>query len=318
MATIWKNLIHGNFKNVVSSEVSPLISSKWGQSLSNDNLDATAYNFYAPEIHNLTDACKALAGCPAVAAGQIFRYHKFPQCFAFDYSNMPDVLYTNMAYYNTKKREIANLLRNIADKMNVDENYFGCDASGATLSEIYMAIKNDFSYEEAVIVVRNNYNINDWKSILMNELNYGRPIIYLGTSSSYVSHAFICDGYKDMTFGKMFHYNFGWNGNSDGYYRVNNPNGFSINQMAIIFLQPNKCNSYREINWFDKFFNTITYYKPVYGTIYSSPSFVTVQNYEFVHYKAYNEIILENFETSDFSEFIAENIPCNSCNFVNY
>lgn len=133
-------------------------------------------------------------------------------------------------------------------------------------------------------------------------------------------HAFVCDGYKDLTFGKKFHFNFGWNGNYDGFYRINNPQGFSISQSAIIYLHAKNCNSYKEINWFDKYSigHTLFYYNPVFGTIYSSPSYVIIQNNEVVHYRAYNEIILENFETEGNAEFIAEIISCNSCDFIDY
>lgn len=316
----WDNLISGNNIQIKSEQIGPLINSKWGQSSSNDNNDLNAYNFYAPSIEDNSQQCNhALAGCPATAAGQIIKYWQYPPCVEFNYNNMPEELIVSNTNYISNKKEIANLLRNIADKMNDNNLYFGCNSSGTTKETILNALKNDFSFYDAQMINRDDYSINEWKTLLINEIKNYRPILYMG-SNGIGGHAFICDGYKDLFLGKKFHFNFGWNGDYNGYYRINNPQGYSNYQSAIIHLHDNNCNSYKEINWYDKFSlgSNLSYYNPIYGTIYSSPTFVIVQNNEIVHYKAYNEIILENFYTEENAEFIAENIACYSCNFINY
>ena len=82
--------------------VPPLLSTMWGQSYSNDNSDANAYNFFAPQLCG-TDNCAA--GCVAVAMAQIMNYWKYPVYGPlgwFDWCNMPDKLevynYNNYQY----------------------------------------------------------------------------------------------------------------------------------------------------------------------------------------------------------------------------
>ena len=73
--------------------VPPLISTKWGQSVSNDGSDLHAYNYYVTESSNSCESC--LAGCVAVAMGQIMNYWKYPvyapyKAEQFDWCNMPN------------------------------------------------------------------------------------------------------------------------------------------------------------------------------------------------------------------------------------
>ncbi|NSW46581.1 MAG: C10 family peptidase [Bacteroidales bacterium] len=315
--TMWQYLLKLKNLKFTHSGIEPLISTKWGQSVSNDGLDVNAYNFYCPAGNNCDHT---LVGCPATAAGQIIKFLRYPDCIEFNYNIMPDELKNSDSNYDIQKKEIANLLRNIGDKMNLNADYFGCNASGTNKDIIFNVLKNDFSFSNAQIVDRNDYSINQWKSKLINELENQRPILYMGFTSNHNGHAFVCDGYKDVLLGKKFHFNFGWNGLYDGYYRVNNPCGYSYNQYAIINLYSKNCNTYIEINNYYKYLiNKFSlYYNPVAGNIHSSPSFVILEENEIVNYKAYNEIILENFETTDNSEFIAEIVPCYYCNFIDY
>lgn len=293
-----------------STIMDPLIKSKWGQSISNDSLDSTAYNFFTPT----GDSCQhTLAGCPAVALGQILRYHLFPSCPHFNFSNMPDSLITTDENYLSHKIEISNFLRNIGDKMNNDNHYFGCHASGATLDTIFAVIKRDFLFYKAYLFKRHDYNYHEWKNLIINELSQLRPILYLGYSLK-GGHAFICDGFNQNLLGTFFHFNLGWNGKFDGYYKLNVI--YPIDQAAI-FLIPNDCSSFLAINQSDKFVSG-NFYSPMAGVIYSSPTFVQINTGESVHYTAFQEIILDNFEATTGSDFIAEIIPCVNCNFIDY
>jgi len=183
-------------------------------------------------------------------------------------------------------------------------------------------LKNDFYYSTAVVKNRSDYGINDWKDILCNELEYNRPILYTGLSSD-GGHAFVCDGYKKPLFGKKFHFNFGWNGDDDGYYRIGDC-GFPYSQKVIIYLsRAINCESfltvYQHYKYGPFFYQYNKFYNPVAGTIISSPQPITIADGDIVHYRAYNEIVLENFETEDGADFTAEIIPCPIiCNFTNY
>jgi len=46
----------------------------------------------------------------------------------------------------------------------------------------------------------------------------------------YAGHLFVCDGYQDPNF---FHFNFGWSGNQNGYYTLEDLNGFNEGQWIV-------------------------------------------------------------------------------------
>lgn len=324
---LWDDLINNNiYKYKYTKDmdfVEPLIKTKWGQSISNDGNDTNAYNYYAPsgQYSNmpLNTCSHTLAGCPAVAVGQILKYWEKPNCNIFEWSNMSNILNTNNPNYSLCKEEIANLLRNIGDKI-VGYKYY-CDYSGGTDINIFNALVNNFYYTNAILVERKNYKNNEWKEILIQELLNNRPVLYMGYNYDYYGHIFICDGYKDVFLGKRFHFNFGWNGVSDGYYSFQNPEGYSYNQKAIINIYPKTCDN--ELTIFDFYssslFISYLYYTPIAGYIYSSPESITIKSNESVHYRAYNEIVLENFETEEGADFVAEIVPCPvTCDFTNY
>lgn len=322
--TYWTDLIENNLlkynqKGVV---VEPLIKTKWGQSKSNCEQDENAYNYYAPG----GDECEhTLVGCPATSFGQIVEFWQHPNCPGFNWEFMPNKLMISNVNYPQNRHEVANLLRNIGHRMqeyNYPNQYYGCSASGTNgIMPIYNTVVNDFYYSDAVIYERNDYSRNEWKDILIEELEEDRPILFTGLSTTGGGHAFVCDGYSNPMIGKKFHFNFGWLGAYDGYYRINNAGGYSEDQAIIANIFPsNNCSSQFVIHDFYRYlFNGNYFYNPTFGQIYSSPHNITIRNNEQVHYKAYNEIILENFETEEGAEFTAEIIECPIiCDFHNY
>jgi hypothetical protein len=177
------------------------------------------------------------------------------------------------------------------------------------------------------IIKKKVYNNNKWDSLLTSELNYGRPIFYTGVSYKvYYSggHAFVLDGYFKNWFNYKYHVNWGWCGKYNGYFRIGNlnPSGynFSDSMQAIINIEPLNCNN--ELTIFD-FYSSLPFsisdaffYNPIAGYIYSSPEQIKIESDESVHYRAYNEIVLENFETEEGAEFTAEIVACPvNCDF---
>ncbi|MGC9332301.1 MAG: Spi family protease inhibitor [Bacteroidales bacterium] len=89
----WHQLKTNNYNPSKDAIVSPLLVTKWGQSHPNDNCGGNieAYNYYMPDADNLDYmvdnphcSTNCLAGCPAVAMGQILRYWKRPDCPQFN------------------------------------------------------------------------------------------------------------------------------------------------------------------------------------------------------------------------------------------
>ena len=131
---------------------------------------------------------------------------------------------------------------------------FGKYSSNAPTAAIPAMAAAYFDYDASAHVAgRSNYSTQGWTDLIYAELVAGRPVIYFG-SKKMGGHAFICDGYDGNG---MFHFNWGWNGNSNGYYLLNviNPDeqgtgsaagayGYIYSQGAIVGFQPNKGGSH--------------------------------------------------------------------------
>lgn len=83
---------------------------------------------------------------------------------------------------------------------------------------------------------------------MYNELATVGPVYYGGTTARNEGHAFVCDGYRADGF---FHINWGWGGQSNGYFRLSalDPSshgigggsaGFNQGQLIVTGVQPPK------------------------------------------------------------------------------
>lgn len=89
------------------------------------------------------------------------------------------------------------------------------------------ALKTYFGYPATLNgQVRQNFTDATWKNMMTTDLDAGRPLIYAGFGSG-GGHCFVCDGYDNNG---MFHFNWGWQGQFDGYFNINalNPEGIGI------------------------------------------------------------------------------------------
>jgi hypothetical protein len=84
-------------------------------------------------------------------------------------------------------------------------------------------------------VIRSNFTKNEWINIYKTELDNGRPILVVGGNPDGGGHWFICDGYNEAD---EFHFIMSWGSNGDNYYDIDDPNGYSLNNEALIGLQP--------------------------------------------------------------------------------
>lgn len=114
-----------------------------------------------------------------------------------------------------------------------------------------------FGYKQATGYMRSGYTSGGykyydawtddaWTAMVKAELDKQRPIMYAGAGSG-GGHSFICDGYDNAGY---FHFNWGWSGSNDGYYRLSQlaPGSggagggsydFSEDQDVIIGIEPN-------------------------------------------------------------------------------
>ncbi|MDE6117873.1 MAG: thiol protease/hemagglutinin PrtT [Duncaniella sp.] len=227
------------------SPIAPLMSTRWNQ-------DAP-YNLQCP----LISGKRAVTGCVATAMAQVLKYHNWPekgvgkhqynlgtQTISFDYAsttfdwnNMLDT-YTSSAT-TTQNNAVATLM--LACGVAVDMKYTASE-SGAISCKVTPALISYFNYDKGVhSVCRSAYTSSVWEEMIYGELANNGPVFYAGQSSE-GGHAFVCDGYSSNGY---FHFNWGWGGMSDGYFRLNaldpssqgiggSSSGFNFDQMAII------------------------------------------------------------------------------------
>lgn len=229
------------------SEIPYLVQTQWDQE--------DPFNNMCPKKNG--ERC--LTGCVATAMAQVMNYHQWPvtgtgshsyydtECRQTLSSNFYEHTYrwdlmenkTNYYHFTTteEKNAVAQLMYDCG--VSVDMGY-DPEGSGAFSDAIPDALIDYFGYATtARYVQKSSYSQSAWTELLYNELAAGRPILYAGDSRD-GGHQFICDGYQQST-GK-FHFNWGWNGEEDGYFTFN-PLGksynFSQNQDAVIGIKPN-------------------------------------------------------------------------------
>ena len=94
---------------------------------------------------------------------------------------------------------------------NAFVNYFRYKKEGLT-----GYLRDGYTYERKEYYKK--WNDADWTAMIKAELDNRRPILYGGASEE-GGHSFICDGYDDADY---FHFNWGWSGDNDGYYKLSN------------------------------------------------------------------------------------------------
>jgi len=89
--------------------------------------------------------------------------------------------------------------------------------SNASFQDEPKALVKNFGYDSNnQFYMRDFYSFSEWIDLLKTELNAQRPVLY-GGQSIYIGHQFVCDGYDNNG---LFHFNWGWGGNSDGYFEL--------------------------------------------------------------------------------------------------
>ena len=231
--------------------VQPLLKSKWGQDYP-----------YSKQTQYVT-------GCVATAVAQVMYYHKWPaqgkgqESYTvtfdntvrsadftkshYDWDNMlPDY---NRRNITTKQEDAVALLMNdvgIATNMQYTDR-----ASGTQSYMAERALRNYFDYD-AALVTRFDEGDDNFIEIVKKELRNGFPLYISGESKTGGGHAWVCDGFDKED---MFHMNFGWNGQANGYYSLatlsvtstgSEFNGaqHSFNRgLHVIAIHPNKPNT---------------------------------------------------------------------------
>lgn len=230
--------------------VAPLLGGiMWGQS--------EPFNNLCP----LDGDKRSVVGCVATAMAQIMKMHEWPfngsgtkrytasslgknltvnfGTTYYDWAAMLDV-YTS-GYTDAQAQAAAKLSYHCG--VSVEMDYTG-DESGASSTNVADALINNFRYDSDVTFYSRCMPTAEWTSLILNELQAGRPVYYSGSGTG-GGHAFVCDGYDGDSY---FHFNWGWNGVSNGYFLLSalsplaqgiggNSDGFNNSQDIVIGIQ---------------------------------------------------------------------------------
>lgn len=257
----WNRLSVENFvvqapkNNVV---VGPLLTTPWDQGRYYNRLcpeDAGAPSGYDGRVPN---------GCVALSTSMVMYYHRHPETGTGSHSynasgyGVQSANYAATTYvWDAMTDELSNYNTNVARLIYhlgvaVDMMY-GPDGSGSQTEYATSALKNYFKYSSTISTKnRWTYTNANWTTLLKQNLNVNRPMIYAGRSQASGGHAFNCDGYDDADY---FHFNWGWGGYGNGYYLLSNlnpvGNDFNTGQQVIVDIFPsnpaNSCPSLRTL-----------------------------------------------------------------------
>lgn len=205
--------------------VEPLLTAKWNQ--------IAPYNMFTP------DQC--YTGCVPTAVAQVMRYWKWPKQskgqiyvgwsqeegsiyedfsgHVYDWDNMLDYYGWSysmsdeyISYNNTQATAVAYLMADVGKAMGT----MYCQENGSPTGWAPNALIENFGYEPGIESVY-GATLAHVKDALKAELNAQRPVLYAGYPDEGDGHALVCDGYTSNDY---FHFNYGWGGQTNGFYRL--------------------------------------------------------------------------------------------------
>lgn len=227
-----------------------LIKTKWNQDY--------PYNLSIP--YRVNGNQRPVTGCVGIAMAQIMKYYEYPLSgreqtdkylldvptwtwaasvnlpeYTYDWENMLNEYSRNEVSTDTQiqKDAVSLLMYHVGASI---ETKWGIISTSSCLNAM-RSLNRNFNYDEDIFYVnRELYSDDDWSNLLKNEINNKRPVLYAGWESGVsIGHVFICDGYDENG---LFHFNWGWGGYLDGYYCVNAPLGYKLDNNVIANIKP--------------------------------------------------------------------------------
>ena len=202
--------------------IEPLLTCAWHQ--------RAPFNNLCPIDKYTGERCAT--GCVATAMAQIMYYWKWPErgvgSYSYQTDNVEGTLTANFEEttyrwdlmkdeykngYDDPENAVATLMYHCGVALNMDYS-----SSGSGAGSIISPLKRYFNYSDAISFIR-----SDFENTIYKELLHKRPVEMSGSSNN-DNHAYICDGYRTDGF---FHFNLGWGGSANSYYKLNAVAGYS-------------------------------------------------------------------------------------------
>ena len=203
----------------------------------------------------------ALAGCGAVAMGIVLRAMQWPDAGVGDletysyedvhaqthvvegYSLGEPYDWESMPLRGVNKDNSAAIARLLRDCGVMIKSRFSYTDNG-TLSyvqDIVPALKAHMKYDGAAIMRYYQFaDTYEWLEAIRSELDAGRPVLYTGGNEAGEGHAFVVDGYDGEG---LLRINWGWGGNSNGYFEFPMLGEFVYGHSAVIGLRKDEGGS---------------------------------------------------------------------------
>ena len=222
----------GLTNSVGDVRVSPLLQSKWGQSVvwGPNGETNNVYNHYTPNH----DPC----GCIATSGAQLMRYHQYPTNSVaaatyeievegvssnatmmggvYDWADMPLVPPDTVTL--DQQQAIGKLTYDVGVASYM---WYSSGGSSATSVDWATALTRDFKYANAVSIWGESIASNQYGNTILCNLDLGYPVS-IGISSATSGHQVIGDGYGYNSGALYTHLNMGWSGISDAWYNLPN------------------------------------------------------------------------------------------------
>lgn len=235
-------------RKVVAGRVNiePIIKAHWHQS--------SPYNDLAPFITNTTN--RAVTGCTCTAAVMVLHHFRrdlpgelLASTPTYGYGDAPvtvsypkgtPILWDLMqnSYGGNSPEEMRNAVAvlNAAFGAGIWQTY-GSSTSGqiANIVDGY----NQYFNLGSTCQYKGGTSQSSWESMVYGNLSNGQPMVYAGVHATNGGHAIILDGYNASN--GLFHFNFGWGGQGDGYYTLDDEtgvNGFAGQQGMVYNIAP--------------------------------------------------------------------------------
>lgn len=231
-------------------DIPVLLTSHWHQS--------SPYNDKCPYLSGTTN--RALTGCVATAAAQVAYYWRNDAFDAvqydtptYGYGDAPvteefqikkgtpynwDLMIDSYGGNSKQREAVATMVAALG--MSTWLTY-GSSTSGQ-ISELVNTFSGQFNLSSTCWYKSGNSQ-SSWEKLVVNELEESQPIVYSGVHKDNGGHAIVLDGYRYSD--NMFHFNFGWGGQGDGYYSLDDEtgvNGFAGQQGMTFQIKPKKFN----------------------------------------------------------------------------
>ena len=224
--------------------IAPLLTSHWKQD--------SPYNDKVPRLAN---GNRCAAGCVAIAGGQVFYYWRrdMPETLpattpTYDFGVPVTAEYQIMHgtplkwdlmcnSYSTQPAEYRDAVATFVAALGMQSWMEYGESSGAYIWNIPYEMYNLHSKQANK---DDGYTDEKWSALIYADLLKGHPLVYSGYNDDWEGHAVVIDGYRAT--GDLFHFNYGWGGQGDGYFTVyesgNNNVSFPVSPTVMYDIYP--------------------------------------------------------------------------------